>query len=88
MKVLAVIPARHAAQRFPGKPLALLAGRPMVRWVYEAARRALPGAVVVATDDERIRSAVRAFGGEAVMTSERCRSGTDRVAEVARRIRA
>lgn len=88
MKVLAVIPARHAAQRFPGKPLAPLAGRPMVRWVYEAARRALPGAVVVATDDERIRSAVRAFGGEAVMTSDRCRSGTDRVAEVARRIRA
>lgn len=87
MNVLAVIPARHAAQRFPGKPLALLAGKPMVQWVYEAARRALPQ-VVVATDDERILSAVRNFGGEAMMTSDRCRSGTDRVAEVARKVRA
>lgn len=87
MNVLAVIPARHAAQRFPGKPLVLLAGKPMVQWVYEAARRALPR-VVVATDDERIRSAVRAFGGESLMTSDRCRSGTDRVAEVARKMRA
>lgn len=87
MKALGVIPARFAAQRFPGKPLALLAGQPMVRWVYEAARRALPR-VIVATDDKRILEAVRAFGGEALLTSPRCQSGTDRVAEVARKIAA
>ncbi len=87
MNVLAVIPARYASQRFPGKPLAEIAGKPMVRWVYEAARRALPR-VIVATDDKRILSAVRAFGGEAMLTSARCKSGTDRVAEVARKVPA
>ncbi len=87
MNVLGVIPARFAAQRFPGKPLALIAGRPMIWWVWRAARRALPR-VIVATDDRRIAEAVAAFGGEARLTSDRCRSGTDRVAEVARRVRA
>jgi 3-deoxy-manno-octulosonate cytidylyltransferase (CMP-KDO synthetase) len=87
MNVLGVIPARYASQRFPGKPLADIAGKPMVRWVYEAARRALPR-VIVATDDLRILSAVRGFGGEAMMTSARCKSGTDRVAEVARKVSA
>jgi 3-deoxy-manno-octulosonate cytidylyltransferase (CMP-KDO synthetase) len=87
LKILAVIPALFAAQRFPGKPLALIAGKPMVRWVYEAARRALPD-VVVATDDKRIVDAVAAFGGKALLTSDQCRSGTDRVAEVAKKIRA
>lgn len=87
MNVLAVIPARYASQRFPGKPLAEIAGKPMVRWVYEAAKRALPR-VIVATDDKRILSAVRGFGGEAMMTSPRCKSGTDRVAEVARKVSA
>jgi len=72
--------------RFPGKPLAPIAGKPMVQWVYEAARRALPR-VVVATDDRRISDFIRARGGEAVITSRRCRSGTDRVAEAARRCR-
>ncbi len=87
--VLGVIPARYQAARFPGKPLALIAGRPMIQHVYEAARRARRlDAVVVATDDARIAEAVRGFGGEAVMTSAGCRSGTDRVAEVARRRRA
>ena len=82
--VLGVIPARYQAARFPGKPLALIAGRPMIQRVYEAVRRARwLDAVVVATDDARIAEAVRGFGGEAVMTSARCRSGTDRVAEVA-----
>jgi 3-deoxy-manno-octulosonate cytidylyltransferase (CMP-KDO synthetase) len=85
--VVAVIPARHASTRFPGKPLALIAGKPMVRWVYEAARRVLPR-VIVATDDKRILDFIRGLGGEAMMTSESCRSGTDRVAEVARRVRA
>lgn len=87
MKVVAVIPARYASQRFPGKPLAPIAGRPMVQWVYEAARRALPR-VIVATDDRRILDFIRGLGGEAMLTSRACRSGTDRVAEVARKVRA
>jgi 3-deoxy-manno-octulosonate cytidylyltransferase (CMP-KDO synthetase) len=87
MKILGVIPARFAAQRFPGKPLATIAGRPMIWWVWNAARKALPR-VVVATDDRRISDAVREFGGEALLTSEKCLSGTDRVAEVSRKIKA
>src|SRR5258708_10741243 len=83
--VLAVIPSRFGAQRFPGKPLALIAGKPLVQWAWEAAKGARRVTrVVVATDHERIFSAVRRFGGEAVMTSKACPSGTDRVAEVAR----
>jgi 3-deoxy-manno-octulosonate cytidylyltransferase (CMP-KDO synthetase) len=79
-----VIPSRYGSTRFPGKPLAEIAGKPMIRWVWEAARRArLASRVVVATDDARIADAVRAFGGEVAMTSEACASGTDRVAEVA-----
>ena len=81
MRTLAVLPSRFQATRFPGKPLALIAGRPMIQWVFEAARRA-PGVdrVVVATDDERIAAAVRSFGGEAVMTDPALPSGTDRSA--------
>jgi len=87
--VLAVIPARYAAQRFPGKPLALIAGKPLVRWVWEAAKSAKRVArVVVATDSEKIAKAVKAFGGEVMMTSPQCPSGTDRVAQVARASRA
>jgi 3-deoxy-manno-octulosonate cytidylyltransferase (CMP-KDO synthetase) len=87
--VLAVIPARFAAQRFPGKPLALIAGKPLVQWVWEAAAAAKRVTrVVVATDHEKIARAVKNFGGEAVMTSPRCASGTDRVAQVARLSRA
>ncbi len=70
----------------PGKPLADLAGKPMIQWVWERARRARSlGRVLVATDDARVLDAVRAFGGEAVMTSREHPSGTDRVAEVARK---
>jgi 3-deoxy-manno-octulosonate cytidylyltransferase (CMP-KDO synthetase) len=87
MKVLGVIPARYASERFPGKPLALIAGKPMVQWVYEAAKKALPR-VIVATDDSRILKCIEGLGGEALLTSPSCRSGTDRVAEVARRVRA
>lgn len=87
--VLGVIPARYKSTRFPGKPLALIAGKPMIQWVYERARRAkLLDEVVVATDDRRIEKAVRRFGGKVVMTSAKHRSGTDRVAEVARKTRA
>lgn len=85
MDALAVIPARWASTRFPGKALALLAGRPMVEHVYRRALGARTvGRAVVATDDERIARAVRAFGGEVRLTNPAHPSGTDRVAEVAR----
>ncbi|MDP2269576.1 MAG: 3-deoxy-manno-octulosonate cytidylyltransferase [Archangium sp.] len=81
---VAVIPSRYAAQRFPGKPLALISGKPMIQHVVERCLEAKCfSRVVVATDDERISAAVRTFGGEAMMTSPDCASGTDRVAEVA-----
>ncbi len=87
--VLAVIPSRYAAQRFPGKPLALIAGKPLVQWVWEAAQGARRlTRVVVATDSPKIARVVRGFGGEVVMTSPKCPSGTDRVAQVARASRA
>lgn len=83
-RTIAVIPARWDSVRFPGKPLALLCGRPMIEYVYRRASRArLVDAVLVATDDERIAAAVRGFGGEARMTRADHASGTDRVAEVA-----
>lgn len=85
--ILGVIPSRYGAQRFPGKPLALVAGQPLVQRVYERARLAKRlDRVVVATDDQRIADAVRGFGGEVVMTSPTCPSGTDRAAEVARKL--
>jgi len=85
MKALGVIPARFASTRFPGKPLALLAGKPVVQWVYERAKRATRlSDVIVATDDQRIFDCVRKFGGNAAMTRADHPSGSDRVAEVAR----
>jgi 3-deoxy-manno-octulosonate cytidylyltransferase (CMP-KDO synthetase) len=83
--VLGVIPARYGASRFPGKPLAMLWGKPMLRHVWERAR-AVKGIdqLVVATDDERIAVAAHGFGAEVEMTSSECTSGTDRVAAVAR----
>lgn len=80
-----VIPARYQSSRFPGKPLADLCGRPMIAHVVDRAR-AVPGVerVLVATDDDRIAAAVRAHGGEAVLTRADHASGTDRLAEVAR----
>ena len=78
--------ARHAAQRFPGKPLAMLWGKPMLQHVWERACQARGlDQVIVATDDVRIESAARAWGATVEMTSSECASGTDRVAEVARR---
>jgi 3-deoxy-manno-octulosonate cytidylyltransferase (CMP-KDO synthetase) len=83
-RALGVIPARWAATRFPGKPLAMLWGRPMLRHVWERSR-AIPAldALIVATDDVRIAEAARGWGAEVAMTSPACASGTDRVAEVA-----
>jgi 3-deoxy-manno-octulosonate cytidylyltransferase (CMP-KDO synthetase) len=84
--VLAVIPARFGAQRFPGKPLATLWGKPMLRHVWERARDAAGiDELVIATDDERIAAPGRTWGATVEMTSPECASGTDRVAEVARR---
>ena len=89
MLIIGVIPARFASVRFPGKPLAPLAGRPMVVHVLRAARGAKRlSRVVVATDDPRIVRAVEEAGGEAILTSPQASSGTDRVAEVARQIPA
>ncbi|HEY6066396.1 MAG TPA: 3-deoxy-manno-octulosonate cytidylyltransferase [Thermoanaerobaculia bacterium] len=87
MKVIGVIPARYASVRFPGKPLAPLAGRPMVLHVLAAARAARRlDRVLVATDDARIADVVRRDGGEAVLTSADAASGTDRLAEAAGRV--
>lgn len=83
---LGVIPARWASSRFPGKPLHLIAGKSLIQRVWEQCRlcRQLD-AIVVATDDDRIAAAVRAFGGEVAMTRPDHASGTDRIAEVARK---
>ena len=82
--VAAIIPARWRSNRFPGKPLALIAGKPMIQHVVERAMQvSLLARVVVATDDERIAAAVAAFGGEAVLTRSDHVSGTDRLAEAA-----
>lgn len=88
-RVVAVIPARFASERLPGKPLAEIHGKPMIVRVMERAQRARGiDRVLVATDDPRIADAVSAHGGEAVMTSPHCQSGTDRVAEAVRGLEA
>jgi 3-deoxy-manno-octulosonate cytidylyltransferase (CMP-KDO synthetase) len=89
LAIVAIIPARYAATRLPGKPLSEIHGKPMVEWVYERARAARRvDRVLVATDDARIVDVVRGFGGEAVLTSTRHATGTDRVAEAARGLEA
>jgi 3-deoxy-manno-octulosonate cytidylyltransferase (CMP-KDO synthetase) len=89
MRIVGVIPARYKSSRLEGKPLADILGKPMVQHVYERAKRApCLDEVVVATDDERIRSAVESFGGKVAMTSADHRSGTDRVAEAIRKMDA
>ncbi|NDV93858.1 3-deoxy-manno-octulosonate cytidylyltransferase [Dysgonomonas sp. 521] len=85
MKFIAIIPARYASTRFPGKPLADMGGRPMIQRVYEQVQKAVDN-VWVATDDTRISDAVAAFGGKVVMTSAEHRSGTDRIQEAYTRI--
>ena len=87
-KTVAIIPARYASTRFPGKPLALLGDKPVIQWVWENVS-AMPelACAVVATDDERIAEAVKGFGGRAVMTASTHRSGTDRCGEVVRKLR-
>lgn len=83
MKFIAIIPARYASTRFPGKPLVDIQGKPMVQHVYEKALNSgLFEKVIVATDDDRIRDTVIGFGGEVAMTAENHQSGTDRCGEV------
>lgn len=85
--IIAVIPARYGSTRFPGKALADIKGKPMIQWVYERTKRSkLIDRVIVATDDDRIFSAVTSFGGEAMMTAVNHATGTDRIAEVAKSI--
>jgi 3-deoxy-manno-octulosonate cytidylyltransferase (CMP-KDO synthetase) len=85
MNFIAIIPARFQSTRFPGKPLVLLGGKPIIQWVYENAKKSV-AEVFVATDDERIFKAVEAFGGKAVYTSPNHQSGTDRCAEAAMKV--
>ena len=85
MKFIAIIPARYASTRFPGKPLAMLGGKTVIQRVYEQATSVL-GEAYVATDDERIYQAVEAFGGKVVMTRTDHKSGTDRIEEAATKI--
>lgn len=85
MKFIGIIPARYASTRFPGKPLAMLGGKPVIQHVYEKVSSALEAAYV-ATDDERIYDKVLAFGGKAVMTRSDHKSGTDRIEEAIEKI--
>jgi 3-deoxy-manno-octulosonate cytidylyltransferase (CMP-KDO synthetase) len=87
--VVGLVPARYPSTRFPGKPLALLHGKPMIQWTYEACERASSLThVAVCTDDPRIRDACVAFGARVVMTSPDHECGTDRCAEAARTLAA
>lgn len=82
MSIIGIIPARYGSTRLPGKSLITLCGKPLIQWVYERARKAtVLDDLVVATDDERIRSVVQGFGGKAVMTRSDHPTGTDRIAE-------
>jgi 3-deoxy-manno-octulosonate cytidylyltransferase (CMP-KDO synthetase) len=88
MSITAVIPARYGSTRLPGKPLIPIAGKPMIQRVWQSAGAASGvDRVVVATDDERIVDAVRAFGGEAVMTDPACRNGTERALDAVRALK-
>ena len=83
-RIIAIIPARYESRRFPGKPMALINGKPMIQWVYERVSNAQKvSETYVATDDERILDCVRGFNGKAVMTSAKHESGSDRLAECA-----
>ena len=85
LNFIGIIPARYASTRFPGKPLAMLGGKPVIQHVYEKAAEVL-GTAYVATDDERIAETVKSFGGNVVMTRNDHKSGTDRIAEAMEKI--
>ncbi|MFH1074003.1 MAG: 3-deoxy-manno-octulosonate cytidylyltransferase [Candidatus Firestonebacteria bacterium] len=89
MRIIGVIPARLGATRFPGKVIADIMGKPMIWWVWKQAKKAkLISDVYIATDDKRIYDVVKSFGGKAIMTSKRHKSGTDRIAEAVKNIKA
>ena len=89
MRSVVIIPARYQSSRFPGKPLVCLLGKPMILWVAELSERAVGNKnVYVATDDEKIANVVIKAGFQAIMTSEDCLTGTDRLAEAAQKIDA
>ena len=85
-QTITIIPARYSSTRFPGKPLVEIAGKPMIIRVYEQAKNANLGKIIVATDDERILSVVQNYGGEVILTSEQHSSGTDRIYEAITKI--
>lgn len=86
MNFIVVIPARFASSRLPGKPLADIAGKPMIQWVYERAKLSDASKVIVATDNQQVFDTVKEFGGEVLMTSPKHESGTDRLQEVAQQL--
>ncbi|MBR9867927.1 MAG: 3-deoxy-manno-octulosonate cytidylyltransferase [Oceanospirillales bacterium] len=89
MKTIIVIPARYKSSRFPGKPLVKLADKPMIQWVAELSAKTVGiENVFIATDDKHIESSVHRMGYQVVMTSENCLTGTDRLAEVAKKVEA
>ena len=89
MKTLGIIPARYASSRLPGKVIADLCGKPLIQWVYERSQKAsLLSELIVATDDERVFSAVERFGGNVVMTASNHLNGTSRAAEASKKIEA
>ena len=88
-RVMVIIPARYSSSRFEGKPLAEIDGKPMIYYVYQGSKNAkCVDDVIVATDDERIKNAVENFDGKAIMTSKKHKTGTERIAEVAKKIDA
>ena len=87
-KIVAIIPARWGSTRFPGKPLHLIAGKPLIQHVWERCQSArMIDEVIVATDDQRIAEAVLSFGAKVTLTSSKHLSGTDRIAEVAKKLK-
>ncbi len=89
VRIVAIIPARYASIRFPGKPIADLLGKPLIQWVYENAQKSpLLDDVIVATDSPLIYKVVNSFGGKVVITAESHKTGTDRIAEVAQQLSA
>jgi len=88
VKAVAVIPARHGSTRFPGKPLVLISGKPLLQWVWEGAKQSRRiERILIATDDPNILMAAKDFGAEAVMTRSDHPSGTDRIAEAAQNLK-
>jgi len=87
MRTVAVIPARYASTRLPGKPLVQILDKPMIEWVYRSVKSSrLVDSVIVATDDQRIFDAVKGFGGKVVMTPDDIQTGSDRIAYVANQL--